>query len=108
MALPLPDNFFIWNFVIFGLTECDYEGGVYLGTLTFPEEYPMKPPAILMLTPNGRFETNARICMSMSDYHPESWCPTWKVETIIIGLISFMTCEDYSVGTIKSSKNLKK
>ena len=24
----------------------------------------------MMITPNGRFATNTRICMSMSDFHP--------------------------------------
>ena len=28
--------------------------------LVFPPEYPMKPPAIYMITPNGRFHTNTR------------------------------------------------
>jgi ubiquitin-conjugating enzyme E2 J2 len=40
---------------------------VYHGKVKFPEEYPFKPPGISMITPNGRFATNKRICMSMSD-----------------------------------------
>ena len=48
-------------------------GGVYHGKLLFPAAYPFKPPSILMLTPNGRFAVNQRLCLSMSDYHPESW-----------------------------------
>ena len=100
-AFPEPDNFFNWNFVVFGLTDCDYEGGVYFGQLGFPEEYPMKPPSIRMITPSGRFVPNEKICLSLSDFHPESWNPTWKIETIIIGLISFMTSEDQAVGTLR-------
>ena len=26
-----------------------------------------------MLTPSGRFETGTRLCLSMSDFHPETW-----------------------------------
>lgn len=33
-------------------------------------EYPFKPPAIMMLTPSGRFATGTRLCLSMSDFHP--------------------------------------
>ena len=40
--------------------------------------------------PSGRFETNTRICLSMSDFHAEMWNPGWNVETILIGLLSFM------------------
>jgi len=49
-----------------------YAGGQYHGKLIFPSDYPYKPPAIMMLTPNGRFNTNTRLCLSMSDFHPES------------------------------------
>lgn len=41
--------------------------------------------------------------MSMSDYHPESWNPTWNVQTIIIGLISFMCSEERTTGCIITS-----
>ena len=33
-------------------------------------EYPFKPPAIMMLTPSGRFATGTRLCLSTSDFHP--------------------------------------
>ena len=77
LACPDPNNIFIWYYVIFGLTDCPYQGGFYVGKIIFPKEYPLKPPGIEMLTPSGRFEVSKRICMSMSDYHPESWNPCW-------------------------------
>lgn len=46
---------------------------LHVGKLIFPKEYPYKPPSIMMLTPNGRFKLNSRLCLSMSDFHPESW-----------------------------------
>ena len=58
VALPDEKNIFIWNFLIFGLKDCDYEGGYYHGVIKFPPEYPMKPPAILMYTKSGRFAIN--------------------------------------------------
>ena len=54
-------------------SNCYYLGGTYHGKLIFPSNYPFSPPSILMLTPNGRFSTNTRLCLSMSDYHPETW-----------------------------------
>ncbi|CBZ49834.1 ubiquitin-conjugating enzyme, related [Neospora caninum Liverpool] len=50
-----------------------------------------------MMTPNGRFVTNRRLCLSISDFHPESWNPSWRVETILTGLLSFMIDEDEPV-----------
>lgn len=67
----------------------------------------MKPPSIRMITPSGRFKPKERICLSLSDFHPETWSPTWKIETIIIGLISFMTSEDQSVGTVRCGSEIR-
>ena len=104
IAIPDSKNIFEWHFLIFGLKDCDYEGGFYHGRLMFPAEYPMKPPSIIMFTPSGRFAVNQKICTSFSDFHPETWNPMWGVETIVIGLISFMLSDERSTGTIESSK----
>ena len=37
-----------------------YIGGYYHGQIVFPQEYPLKPPAIYMTTPSGRFQSNTR------------------------------------------------
>merc|ERR1719401_2446505 len=47
----------------------------------------------MMVTPNGRFEMNTRLCLSISDYHPETWQPSLSASTVLKGLLSFM-CED--------------
>jgi ubiquitin-conjugating enzyme E2 J2 len=79
-----------------------------MGKIAFPKEYPNKPPGIEMITPNGRFELNKKICMSMSDYHPESWSPAWGVQSIIMGLISFMISSERTTGCVITSDNEKK
>lgn len=73
-----------------GPEESPYYGGYYHGTLLFPREFPFKPPSIYMMTPNGRFKTNTRLCLSISDFHPDTWNPAWSVATILTGLLSFM------------------
>jgi len=50
----------------------------------------MKPPNIILLTPNGRFETNTKICLSISGHHPESWQPSWSIRTALLAIIGFM------------------
>ena len=50
----------------------------------------MKPPNITFLTPNGRFETNKKICLSISGYHPETWRPSWSIRTALLAMIGFM------------------
>ncbi len=55
LAMPEQNNVFMWYYVIWGLKDCEYEGGYYFGRLIFPKQYPHKPPGIEMITPNGRF-----------------------------------------------------
>lgn len=74
-----------------------------MGKLQFPHDYPWKPPSIMMTSENGRFSINHRICLSISDYHPESWNPVWPVRSIIIGLISFFVTDATTVGSITTS-----
>lgn len=33
---------------------------------------------IFFLKPNGRFEVNKKICLSISGHHPETWQPSWS------------------------------
>ena len=103
IAEPDESNILKWFFVIRGPADTPYEGGVYIGKLIFPSEYPMKAPSIYVLTPSGRFQINTKICMSMSDFHPESWNPMWSVATIIQGVQSFMASDELTTGGLKAS-----
>lgn len=70
-AVPNDRNILEWHYVVFGpkdtvyvligtallcslsvysLLWYSYEGGVYHGKLLFSEDYPYKPPAIIMIT----------------------------------------------------------
>jgi ubiquitin-conjugating enzyme E2 J2 len=68
-------NMLEWHFVLEGAKGTDFEGGCYHGKITFPPQYPFKPPSLSLFTPNGRFAVNTKLCLSMTDYHPESWNP---------------------------------
>jgi ubiquitin-conjugating enzyme E2 J2 len=107
-AAPLESNILEWHYVIEGAKDSPFEGGFYHGTVVFPKEYPFRPPSIIMMTPNGRFETNTRLCLSMSDFHPESWNPMWSVGTILMGLFSFMLEDQSTQGSVVTSKMTKR
>lgn len=74
-----------------------------MGRLHFPELYPFKPPAVYMCTPQGRFKCNQKLCLSMSDFHPETWNPLWSVSAVLTGLLSFMLGSEDTVGSIQTS-----
>lgn len=108
IAFPIEKNILEWRFVLKGSHETDYVGGYYHGKLKFPSEYPFAPPSILMITPSGRFVVNSRICFSMSDFHPESWCPSWSVGTILTALLSFMNSDEQTTGSMEASSDQRK
>ncbi|XP_052812008.1 ubiquitin-conjugating enzyme E2 J1-like [Mya arenaria] len=87
---PLEDNLFEWHFTIRGPADSEFDGGLYHGRIVLPPDYPMKPPSIIILTPNGRFEINQKICLSISGHHPESWQPSWSLRTAVLAIIGFM------------------
>ncbi|CAK0906674.1 unnamed protein product [Prorocentrum cordatum] len=91
---PSEDRLLEWHFVLHGLpADTPYHEGCYHGKILFPPEYPHAPPGILMVTPSGRMEIGKRLCLSMTDFHPESWNPAWSVETILVGLLSFFVSD---------------
>ncbi|XVF38847.1 hypothetical protein REPUB_Repub20aG0137400 [Reevesia pubescens] len=76
MSLPLEENIFEWQFAIRGPRDSEFDGGIYHGRIQLP--------------PNGRFETQTKICLSISNHHPEHWQPSWSVRTALVALIAFM------------------
>ncbi|KRX82976.1 Adaptin ear-binding coat-associated protein 1, partial [Trichinella sp. T6] len=81
-AMPLPSNILEWHYLLRGPEDSPYAGGFYHGKLIFPSDYPFKPPSIYIITPNGRFKPNTRLCLSISDFHPDTWNPTWSKQKL--------------------------
>lgn len=104
---PLESNFLHAHFLLAGevFYHTPYEGGVYHGVLKFPKEYPFKPPSIIMRTPSGRFAVNEKICFSMSDFHPETWVPSWTISTIVNGFVSFMNDDEITTGGLRATSS---
>jgi len=103
-AAPLEDDIFEWHCTLRGPAGTEFEGGLYHFRILLPSEYPFRPPSIMMLTPNGRFELNTKICISFTNYHEELWQPAWGVRTAIIGLQGFFPLKGTSavgVGAIE-------
>ncbi len=79
-----------------------FEGGEYIFQISYPLEYPFKPPTIQIITPNGRFLTETNLCISFSNFHPELWSPSYNIDTISQSLISFFLDNDLNhVGSTK-------
>lgn len=108
IAHPSEKNILEWHYILTGPPDTPYDGGQYWGTLMFPPDYPFAPPAIRMHTPSGRFQPSTRLCLSISDFHPKSFNPAWEVSTILTGLLSFMTSEEMTTGSVRASEAERK
>ncbi|OAA66228.1 ubiquitin-conjugating enzyme E2 6 [Cordyceps fumosorosea ARSEF 2679] len=89
-AHPLETDLFEWHFTLRGPPNSVYSEGVYHGRIVLPPTYPLRPPMFRFTTPNGRFEANREICLSISGHHEETWQPAWGVRT---ALVAFMETE---------------
>ncbi|CAD6506395.1 BgTH12-07321 [Blumeria graminis f. sp. triticale] len=108
VAHPSEANILEWHYILTGPPDTPYQDGQYWGTLIFPSNYPFAPPAIRMHTPSGRFQPSTRLCLSISDFHPKSFNPAWEVSTILIGLLSFMTSEEMTTGSVGATEAERK
>lgn len=85
-----------WYFRIRDLQD-EFKGGEYLGEIVAPADYPFKPPAFRLYTPNGVFQSGEFPCVSIGHYHSKDY-PCAKV-----GMHGFI----YQIGgTLSSQKSL--
>ena len=50
-----------WHCTLRGPAGTDFEAGLYHFRIWLPAAYPFRPPNIMLLTPNGRFELNTKV-----------------------------------------------
>jgi len=96
-------NPFEWEIIIIGPSETLYEGGYFKARLSFPQDYPVMPPKMKMISDlwHPNVYPNGDICISI--LHPpgedkfgyekasERWLPIHTVETILLSVISILS-----------------
>lgn len=107
-ATPSPSDILEWHYVLEGDKDSPYGGGYYHGKIVFPPSYPYKPPSILMLTPSGRFIPGKKICLSITDMHPESWNVLWGVSSILLAIQSFFYENSITTGSLRNVSDKEK
>ena len=97
-----------WYILLEGPPSSPYEGGWFVMRIKFKPAYPFEAPAVMMLTPNGRFAPNQSVCMSMTEWHQESWNPAWSATAITSGFLSFMTANEHTSGSVRTNDEEKR
>lgn len=104
-----PDDVLEWFILIRG-TDKDFpdeafRGGEFIGKIIHHPNYPFNAPDYIMLTPNGRFTPNNKICLSNSGYHKDEWSAAWNLPKIMAGFLSIMlTDKEEGISHIHQSK----
>jgi len=84
------DNIFQWNATVVGPDESPWEGGIFSLRLTFPDQYPEKPPRIRftcdMFHPN--VYPDGSICL---DIIQDLWKPIYTVDMLLTSIQSLLT-----------------
>ena len=103
---PIQTNLRQWHFSFRGAGEGVYSEGIYHGQIVLPKDYPMSPPSVQLWTPSGRFVPHKDICLSASNYHPESWTPRWSIHGIVNALRLHMLTRAEEIGGIDSTPDV--
>lgn len=92
-----PENMQMVYGIIFDL-DSYYSTGEYIIQIKLPDDYPLAPPVVTFKTPNGKFEIEKSICLTITHYHAESWSPLLGLEKIIQSVVSVMFDETLTQG----------
>ncbi|CAK0830021.1 unnamed protein product, partial [Prorocentrum cordatum] len=85
-----PDELLEWVAELHGPSETPYAGGVFYLSMSFPEEYPMRPPTVLFLTrcfhPNVD-EQSGSICLNILK---QEWSPLLTVFSTLLSISALL------------------
>ncbi|XP_057304667.1 ubiquitin-conjugating enzyme E2 E2-like [Hydractinia symbiolongicarpus] len=101
-AAPKGDNLHEWLATIMGPQGSPYAGGIFFLDITFPQDYPFKPPKVVFKTRIYHCNINSQgvICL---DVLKDKWSPALTISKLLVSLIALLSdCnpEDPLVGSI--------
>lgn len=85
-----PDDLFKWEAMIFGPDASPFQGGVFNLSISFPSDYPFKPPIITFKTKIYHPNINAAggICL---DILKGQWSPALSISKVLLSILSLLT-----------------
>ena len=89
-AGPVGDDLFTWNATISGPGDSPYDGGVFFLSISFPQDYPFKPPKIKFTTKIYHCNVNDKggICL---DILKDNWSPALTISKVLLSICSLLT-----------------
>lgn len=102
---PVNFNKFIFRIRHISGPNNEFSDGEYLFELNLSENFPIIPPDLVFLTPNGVYELNGSICISTGKYHPQNYVATRGLLGFGIDVMTAMILYPGLGGGIKIVKN---
>jgi len=89
-GLKAAGDFFVWDASIMGPPGTPFEGGIFQLSVTFPADYPFKPPKLSFLTPiyHPNISADGQICV---DILGDGWGPALTLGRVLLSLISLLS-----------------
>jgi len=89
-AGPLSDDLFQWQATLMGPTDTPYEGGVFFLGISFPADYPFKPPKVHFDTKifHPNINSSGGICL---DILKSEWSPALTIGKVLLSICSMLT-----------------
>ncbi|KIV91284.1 hypothetical protein PV10_05839 [Exophiala mesophila] len=97
------DNIYHWNLALMVLNpDSLYYGGYFKAQMTFPKDYPYKPPDFRFVKPlwHPNVYIDGRLCISIlhapgedmmsGESAGERWSPAQRVESVLISILSLL------------------
>jgi ubiquitin-protein ligase len=88
------ENLMEFYFLFYGQKDTVYDDGKFIGKLILNDKYPALPPDIIFLTPNGRFDIDKKICLSITGFHRKEWNPLLTIQNMLIQVYSVFNSDD--------------
>lgn len=113
-------NIWEWEVMIIGPGETPYEGGFFRAIMSFPKDYPLRPPKMRFTTKiwHPNINPSGEVCISIlhapgADQYgyedaSERWSPVHSVESILISVISMLSGPNTdSPANLEAAKELR-
>ncbi|XP_077213093.1 ubiquitin-conjugating enzyme family protein [Tasmannia lanceolata] len=89
-AGPKGDNLYQWVSTILGPPGSPYEGGVFFLDITFPSDYPFKPPKVVFKTRIYHCNVDSAGNVSL-DILKDNWSPASTISKVLLAIRSIFT-----------------
>ncbi|CAG8488772.1 9246_t:CDS:2 [Acaulospora colombiana] len=89
-AGPKGENLYEWVSTITGPAGSPYDGGIFFLDITFPQDYPFKPPKIVYRTRiyHCNINSSGQICL---DILKDNWSPALTISKVLLSICSLLT-----------------